>query len=122
MKRYSDYEAMVDRLAKPGHHILESLTPHKCELLHAAVAIPSEAGEIADAIKKHVFHGKPLDMENLEEELGDLEFFITMLRLSLDIPEGRPREHNMQKLAKRYSSGSYSDAQAQARADKEGKK
>lgn len=113
-----EHESLVKALAKSGEDILKTLTAEKCELLHAAVAIPSEAGELSDSIKKFVFHGKDLDRDNVIEELGDLEFFLEMLRQTLGISRLETIEHNISKLNKRYSSGKYSDEQAQARADK----
>jgi hypothetical protein len=63
-------------------------------------------------------YGKPLDRGNVLEELGDLEFYMEGLRQGIQATREEVLRHNMAKLSKRYSSGSYSDAQAQERADK----
>lgn len=109
---------LVRNLFKPGEDILASLDPLKCEILHAALAIPGEAGELVDAIKKFVVYLKPLDRANVVEELGDLEFFLEALRVRLDITREETIEANIAKLEKRYHGGSYSDRHAQQRADK----
>lgn len=96
----------------------KSMPSAKEDLLHATFGIVGEAGEIADAIKKHYFYNKPLDLENVIEELGDLEFYMQALRMCLAISRKDILIANMVKLSKRYGTGSYSDAQAQARADK----
>lgn len=109
---------VVAALAKPGKDILASLTPHKCHLWHMASCIPGEGGELFDAIKKYVLYGKDLDLENVIEEFGDIEFYLEGLRQELGITREQTIQANINKLAKRYESGNYSDAQAQARADK----
>ncbi len=103
--QYWDY---VDRLFKR-----EGFNP----LAHAVMGISGEAGELLDAIKKHVIYGKPLDRDNVVEEIGDLMFYVTALMNELVIMEEEVVLKNVEKLNKRYSEG-YSDAAAIARADK----
>lgn len=45
--------------------------PKTIRLLHAAIGLSTEAGELLDALKKHIFYGKELDITNIKEELGD---------------------------------------------------
>jgi len=114
-----DYSEMVTSLAKPGEAILSDLTPDKMHLLHMAVGVAGEAGELLDAIKKACIYGKKLDIENVKEELGDLEFYMEGLRQVTGIERTVTLELNMEKLLKgRYKSGSYSDDQAIKREDK----
>lgn len=87
-------------------------------LLHAAVGVSGEAGELLDAVKKTWAYGKPLDLENVIEELGDLEFYMQAMRDHLSLTRSEIIEANMAKLSKRYPTG-YTDAAAIARADKE---
>jgi NTP pyrophosphatase (non-canonical NTP hydrolase) len=82
------------------------------------MGISGEAGELVDAIKKSVMYRKPLDMEHVIEEMGDLEFYLEGLRQQLGITREQTLDANMLKLGARYSSGSYSDSQAVTRADK----
>jgi NTP pyrophosphatase (non-canonical NTP hydrolase) len=109
---------MVSLLAKPGYEIQSTLTDKKCHLLHMAVGIAGEAGELLDAVKKHVIYGKELDLENVIEELGDLEFYMQGLREKLEIARELTLEKNIAKLSVRYKNG-YSDSAAQIRADKQ---
>lgn len=88
------------------------------DLAHAAMGISGEAGELLDAIKKHWAYGKQLDIVNVIEELGDLEFYMQALRNSLGLSRDEIIRGNIAKLSTRYASLSYSDAQAIARADK----
>jgi len=49
--------------------------PEIIRLLHAFMGMSTEVGEILDALKKHVFYGKTLDLVNVCEEFGDLDWF-----------------------------------------------
>ena len=112
------FDEQVLALAKPGKDILATLTPEKCHLWHMATGCAGEAGELLDAIKKHVLYNKDLDRANIVEELGDFEFYKIGICQALGISQEEILTANMRKLSTRYSAKQYSDAQAQARADK----
>lgn len=109
---------MVLRLAKSGDDIMRDLDGIKMNLLHHAVGIAGEAGELLDAVKKVAVYNKPVDRDNIIEELGDLEFYMAGIREALAITRAQTLQHNMNKLAKRYGD-KYSNEAAQKRADKE---
>lgn len=111
------HSELVTALTKPSSEILDSLHTGKISILHAAIGIAGEAGELLDQVKKHVIYNKPLDSENLVEELGDLEFYLEMLRQAASITRQDTLDRNIAKLSIRYAEG-YSDQAAQARADK----
>ena len=113
-----EHAEMVSVLVKPGAAILETLTPEKVDAWHAATGAVGEAGELIDAVKKHVIYNKPVDRENVVEELGDLEFYMEQIRQNLGITREETLKYNMQKLSKRYAEFKYSDKAAQERADK----
>lgn len=110
---------VVRYLSKPGADILRDMTPNQAHLLHMAVGVAGESGELLDAIKKAVIYQRPLDIRNVIEELGDIEFFLQGLRMALAIDRADVLAANIEKLQKRYATGGYSNAQAIARADKE---
>jgi NTP pyrophosphatase (non-canonical NTP hydrolase) len=83
------------------------------------MGVSGETGELLDAIKKHVIYRKPLDMPNIIEELGDIEFYMEGLRQQLGVTREQCLQHNIAKLTKRYESGSFSNASAIGRADKQ---
>lgn len=120
MKPEHMHQQLVTRLRKPGTEIMQTITPTKLDLLHMAGCVCEEAGELFGAIKKSVFYNKPLDMTNVVEELGDLEFYMEGLRQILELSRDKTLVENVMKLDSRYATGKYSDAQAQARADKTG--
>lgn len=105
------HEDMVNALFK-------DMGKREDNLMHAAAGIAGEAGELLDAVKKQWAYGKKLDRANVIEELGDLEFYMRALRANLNISREEVLIANIKKLSKRYSSGKYSDQQAQDRADK----
>ena len=111
---------MVTALKKSGAALGETLTDHKIDAWHGATGVCTEAGELLDAMKKYVVYNKPLDRENVIEELGDLEFYMEMVRQSFGIRRVETLAGNMTKLAQRYKNFVYTDQQAQDRADKAG--
>ena len=115
----ANYSEFVMALAKPGEDILKEMSPQQMHLLHCAVGISGETGELLDAIKKAAVYQKPIDLENVVEELGDLEFYMEGLRSKLGITREQTIEANIKKLEKRYKGG-YSNKAAQERADKAG--
>lgn len=113
-----DFEKMTIALAKDGEQIKQEITPEQANLLHMGVGVSTEANELLDAIKKHTIYQKPLDIENIKEELGDLLFYMSNLMQSVGLSFEEILQHNIDKLSVRYSKGSYSNAQAQERKDK----
>jgi len=107
-----DYEEFVMSIFKTFPSPIETL-------LHAGVGISGEAGEILDALKKTWVYTKPLDVDNLKEELGDILFYVTALATNIGTTLPELMQGNIEKLRRRYPEG-YTDAAAQRRADKIG--
>jgi NTP pyrophosphatase (non-canonical NTP hydrolase) len=114
-----DFATMVAALAKDGATIQQEMTAKDAHLLHMAVGIVGEAGELIDAIKKRVIYRKELDLENVLEELSDLEFYMEGLRQGVGLTREQTVQANIRKLSKRYNGLKYSDQAAQQRADKQ---
>ena len=70
--------------------------------LHSAMGICTEAGELMDALKKFIFYGKDLDVVNIKEELGDLNWYVALMCNNLNISLEDIWETNIEKLAARY--------------------
>ena len=115
--KWVSQRAMVQQLKKPGKDVLHDLDAKRVDLWYAVTGICTEAGELLDAIKKHVIYNKPLDLENVVEELGDIEFYMEQVRQNVRVSRDNVVLANIEKLSKRYSNG-YSDQAAQARSDK----
>lgn len=118
MKQNINYSDMVSQLAKRGETIANEITGADAHLLHMSVGVSGEAGELLDAVKKSVIYRKPIDRDNVVEELGDLEFYMEGLRQGLGITRQETLQANIDKLGDRYEGHQYSDQQAQDRADK----
>lgn len=71
-------------------------------LLHASMGLCTEAGEFQDPIKKRLFYNKPLDLVNLEEELGDAMWYVALACDALGISLEGLMEKNLAKLRARY--------------------
>jgi NTP pyrophosphatase (non-canonical NTP hydrolase) len=118
MKLTTPYEQFVQSIIKPGHDILVQLTPLQASILHMAVGVSGEAGELLDAIKKHAVYQKQLDFDNVREEAGDILFYLTGLLNELGLTINECMEANVEKLSKRYPEKRYTNEAAIARADK----
>ena len=106
-------------MAEDAHRLKDfKPNPSQCELLHAAIGIAGEAGELLDAVRKHVFDEQPLDEDNVIEELGDLCFYLEAACQAIKMKRADIEELNMAKLFERYKDG-YSDQQAIERKDKQ---
>lgn len=104
-----------DRYAKIGLEMAQNLS--KLRLMHASMGITGEAGELMDAIKKHIMYNKELDLDNVKEELGDLCWYMAIMLDTVGSSFEEVMKLNFQKLEKRYPSG-YSDKFAALRLDK----
>ncbi len=114
----SQYAEFVSGLAKPGEHIIRDLNPSKAHLFHMASSAMGEAGELFDAVKKHAIYGKPIDKENVLEELGDVEFYLQGIRNEFGWSREDVIAANVLKLRARYPHG-YTDKSAIERKDKQ---
>ena len=74
-------------------------------LANWALGLSGEAGETADLIKKHLFHGHPLDKDKIKSELGDIMWYIATMSRSLGMDMNEIAEHNVDKLRARYPEG-----------------
>ena len=109
---------LVAKLVKPAEEIANELSASDCHLIHMTMGISGEAGELLDAIKKKVIYQKSLDIVNVIEELGDLEFYMEGLRQELNITREECIKRNIEKLSVRYKELQYSNEAAQKRKDK----
>ena len=75
------------------------------ELLNGALGLTGEAGEVADMIKKHIFHGHDLPPEDLVKELGDVCWYLALICHACGISIEHIMEKNIEKLRKRYPDG-----------------
>lgn len=94
-----------------------ALQPSDLRLLHAAVGLAGESGEVVDIVKKAVFYSKGLDVKHVKEEIGDVCWYIAILLDEIGSSFEEVMSLNREKLSKRYPEG-FSKEAAIAQADK----
>lgn len=75
------------------------------DLLNGILGLAGESGEVADIIKKGIFHGKGVDMEHLKKELGDVMWYVALICESCGWKLDDVMQINVDKLKKRYPDG-----------------
>ncbi len=83
-------------------------------LLHGSCGIATEAGELLDAMKKHIFYGKEIDTVNIVEEIGDLMWYSAIILDELGVEFEQVMEKNINKLQARYGE-KFSESRANTR-------
>lgn len=74
-------------------------------IIHAALGLASEAGEIAGLVQKWQGQGHPLDREAILGELGDALWFAAKLARMFNARLSDVMLANVDKLAARYPEG-----------------
>jgi len=70
-----------------------------------AIGLAGEAGEVADLVKKGIFHQHGLDRDKIIEELGDALWYLSGMATKLDTSLGEIAMQNIDKLRARYPDG-----------------
>ncbi|MBS4195354.1 nucleoside triphosphate pyrophosphohydrolase family protein [Lederbergia citri] len=87
-----------------------SANPHKHELINYGLGIAGEAGEVADLIKKSMFHGHNVDKDEIKKELGDVMWYLSQIARLAGLTLEEIAEANIEKLKKRYPDGFSTEA------------
>lgn len=111
------HPSLVATLCKPGKDIVLGMNARGGHLMHMAIGVSGEAGELLDTIKRHVIYQQEIDMVNAVEEIGDIEFYLEGLRQGLGVTRDECLRANIAKLQKRYGE-KYSNEAAKERRDK----
>jgi NTP pyrophosphatase (non-canonical NTP hydrolase) len=74
-------------------------------LANMAMGLAGEAGEVVDLLKKDLFHGKPADAERVEDELGDVLWYLDGLAEYFCLSLQEVADGNVAKLKARYPDG-----------------
>ena len=71
------------------------------------LGLPGEVGEVVDLIKKFLYHrnGKPLDVEKLTRELGDMLWYFAVLLDTIGLTFEDVMMANVAKLEARHGNG-----------------
>ena len=93
----SEYQAKAARTMKKSRSIKENLADYALGL--------SEAGECQNKIKKHLYHGHPMNVDFIAEELGDILWYVAAIATTLRLDLNDVAYANIEKLKKRYPEG-----------------
>jgi NTP pyrophosphatase (non-canonical NTP hydrolase) len=74
-------------------------------LLCAALGAAGETGELANKVKKWVYHLHAGMPRQIREEVGDTLWYLAEICNAFDWSMARVAEENLQKLADRYPDG-----------------
>lgn len=105
----NEYQQLAIRTANNDLNLAE-------QLQDGCLGLNGEAGEVADLIKKALYHSAPLDVKKVLLELGDVLWYVAFMAHSLGVSLEDVMEININKLTKRYPDGFSAEASA-ARVD-----
>lgn len=71
-------------------------------IINAALGLTGESGEVAEHVKKWVFHGHELDIASVTKELGDIAWYLVVMCHAIDVEPVQVLQTNIQKLRDRY--------------------
>jgi NTP pyrophosphatase (non-canonical NTP hydrolase) len=104
----NDYQQLASRTANTDWDLISVRVirdPRLLPLLNFALGTAGEAGEIADELKKVVFHGHKLDVDKIVKEAGDCMWYLSQLVNLLDVSLEEVGQLNIKKLKERYPEG-----------------
>ena len=90
----------------PCHTVLKG---NAGTLIHGVLGLTGESGEVADLVKKGIFHEKGIDMDHLKKELGDVMWYIALICDACGFNLDDIMMLNVLKLQRRYPDGFSTD-------------
>lgn len=98
-----DYNVIAERFVSDvGYNDNVVGNPETIDLLHTSLGVVTEAAELADMLKKHIFYGKPIDTVNIKEECGDVLWYLAIICRRYNVTFEQLMEDNITKLKKRF--------------------
>ena len=80
------------------------------KIINGALGLTGEAGEVADIVKKFIYHEHDLNKDEIEKELGDCLWYLALLADSIGTNLDKIAQKNIEKLKERYPNGFSSEA------------
>lgn len=103
--KLNEYQQLSKRTISPKHDL-------RCMVMGLA----EEAGEVLGIVKKGVYHGHPMLLAKLKEELGDALWYLAAAATNLGLSLEDIAAANIEKIKRRYPDG-YSDDASRSRVD-----
>ena len=94
----NEYQELAQRTSNPE-------LDRQGHLFNGVLGLSGEAGECADLVKKHYFQDGRLFVDALEDELGDVMWYVAETAKALGLSLEEVAERNVEKLKKRYPEG-----------------
>ena len=95
-------EGVLTTESKDFEAIKGRIDDDKLRAVHAAMGCCTEASELLDDFKKNLFYGKPIDRTHVEEELGDLCWYMAVMADVYGFDFAEVCRKNLAKLKARY--------------------
>lgn len=92
---FHEYQRESARYVPFKPHLLAGLT----------LGLTGEAGEVAELVKKALYHDVPYSDEDMEKELGDVLWYLTAVARECGLSLADIAQQNLEKLRKRYPDG-----------------
>jgi NTP pyrophosphatase (non-canonical NTP hydrolase) len=100
---FDEYQELALRTASA-----QSTESEQTMLDAAALGLAGESGEIADHVKKILYHGHPLDeatRDKIAKEIGDILWYCAIGARGIGVSLSEIARLNVEKLRKRYPEG-----------------
>lgn len=94
----AEYQQAVTRTMR------EDLSLSDC-LLNYTIGLAGESGEVAELVKKYVFHDHKYNEDRLREELGDVLWYAVAICTVLNLRLEDVMQTNVDKLKARHPGG-----------------
>lgn len=89
---HEDYAPVVERCSNP----------ETAKLLHYSLGLVTEAAEVADLLKKYIAYGKDFTELKLQDEMGDVLWYLARICKHLGVDFERLMAQNIAKLTVRF--------------------
>jgi NTP pyrophosphatase (non-canonical NTP hydrolase) len=106
MERFDDFDAYQELALRTAS--AQSTESEHTMLDAAALGLSGESGEIADHVKKILYHGHPLDdatRDKIAKEIGDILWYCAIGARGIGMSLSKIARMNVEKLRKRYPEG-----------------
>jgi len=111
----NDYQKEAGRTLIPEPDF--QIQPAEVMLSWNVIGLAGETGEVAELVKKAVYHQQGIDREKLTKELGDVLWYLSAICTNLGLSLEEVANANIEKLRARFPEG-YSPERTTYRAGK----
>jgi len=96
--KMDEYQRLAFRTMKPRRNLMTDLADY-------LLGLSGEAGELANTVKKMLFHGHDWDEGKIKEELGDVLWYVAAVATVIGADLSEIAAENIEKLRRRYPDG-----------------